>query len=80
MKITTTITVEVERPDGSFTSTTEQREHHCGDNPTYEPVGDGAVFEALLGATSLAAPPPVPAGQLADIMGRITTEEETSRG
>lgn len=39
-----------------------------------------AQFETLLGASSLAGKPHVPPGQLADIMGRITTEEETGRG
>lgn len=36
MKITTTIAVEVERADGSYTKTTERLEHACGDNPRHE--------------------------------------------
>jgi hypothetical protein len=36
VKITTTITVEVERADGTYTKTTERRDHTCGDNPRLE--------------------------------------------
>lgn len=36
MKITTTITVEIERADGTYTKTTERHETNCGDNPRFE--------------------------------------------
>ncbi|MCX4750981.1 hypothetical protein OG455_41605 [Kitasatospora sp. NBC_01287] len=36
MKITVTITVEVERADGTYTKTTERRETTTGDNPRFE--------------------------------------------
>ena len=47
MKITTTITVEVERADGSYTKTTEQREHICGDNPRFEPAECATAIDAV---------------------------------
>lgn len=48
MKITTTITVEVERTDGTYTKTVERRDHDCGDNPRYEAGEcDKALAEAI---------------------------------
>lgn len=46
MQITTTITVEVERTDGTYTKTVERREHHCGDNPRYEAGECAKAIEA----------------------------------
>ena len=48
MKITTTITVEIERTDGTYTKTTERHETTCGDNPRFE----GAECAAAVDATT----------------------------
>lgn len=36
MKIITTITVSMQRPDGSFSEITEQRSDDFGDNPSFD--------------------------------------------
>ena len=50
MKITATVTVEVERTDGSYTKTTERRDHICGDNPRFEPAECAKAIEATTAA------------------------------
>lgn len=46
MKITVTITVEVERPGGSYTKTIERYEHSAGGNPRFEAEECGKALEA----------------------------------
>jgi hypothetical protein len=46
VKITTTITVEVERADHSYTKTVERREHVGADNPRFEADESAKAIEA----------------------------------
>lgn len=50
MKITTTVTVEIERADGSYTKTVERQQATAGDNPRFEAAESAKAVEAAAAA------------------------------
>jgi hypothetical protein len=48
VKITTTITVDIQRADGNATTITERCESHAGDNPRFEAAECAQAVDAAV--------------------------------